>query len=172
MQKGELKREPYPSEIEEVVQVEVEALTTKNEQRRKKKHEKRGGSDMSNWNSSRQSSRTDVQKFIEQWEPRLQHWETVMMKLEKFTISNTESDELVEVKVDVPENSAEKSVPADPLLQKPESSGRRKKTVHLEEESDKQSEDSHIATSGSNASGASPGEAKSSNDDNDDGDQL
>lgn len=77
-----------------------------------------------------------------------------MMKLEKFTVSDTKSDELVEVKVDVLENSAEKSVPADPLLRKLELSGRHKKKVH--QESDKQSEDSHTATSGSNASRASP----------------
>jgi hypothetical protein len=95
-----------------------------------------------------------------------------MMKLEKFTVSDTESDELVEVDVDVPENSAEKSLPADLVLQKAESRGRRKKTVQLEEESDKHSEDSQAATSASNASGVSLGEAESSNDNNDEGDQL
>jgi hypothetical protein len=52
MQKGELKQEPYPSEIEEAVHVEMEALIAKNEQQKIKKLGKGGGSDMNNWNSS------------------------------------------------------------------------------------------------------------------------
>jgi hypothetical protein len=100
-------------------------LTAKNKERRLKKTDKEGGSDLQIYNSTSPSGANDVQKFIQKWEPKLIEWEKVMLRLEKCDFVDIEYEDGDKVDPEIPEYRGKKAVSGDAQIESAEAGAQR-----------------------------------------------
>jgi hypothetical protein len=92
----DLKREPYPAEVEEAVKKELEALTERNALKRKKKYVQESVANSPAGSVEPSSDSTDVEQFVRKWGPVLKRWKPLLDQLEGVDFEEYESEEVEE----------------------------------------------------------------------------